>query len=210
MGIGSIGFPQLIILVILVTPIIIATVIIRASRAKNDSTTPGQSLSAQRFCAQCGTAVETNTRFCSNCGAAVGNGISQTENAAELVGPRTEYMGFWIRLAALFLDYILLGIVNGIVSGVTGITALGFLISALYFVLFTGLKGQTLGKMVAGIKVVDAEGEVPGILKAILREVVGKFISTIALLLGFLWVAWDPRKLGWHDHIAGTYVVRKR
>lgn len=26
----------------------------------------------------------------------------------------------------------------------------------------------------------------------------------------FLWVAWDPRKRAWHDHLAGTYVVRKQ
>ena len=76
------------------------------------------------------------------------------------------------------------------------------------YVLFTGLKGQTLGKMALGIRVIDAKGDVPSIGRAALREIVGKFVSAIVILLGYLWVGWDPRKRGWHDHIAGTYAVR--
>ncbi len=77
-----------------------------------------------------------------------------------------------------------------------------------YFVLFTGLKGQTPGKMVVGLRVVDDRGNVPGIARAIMREVVGKFISGLVLNLGYLWVIWDGQKQGWHDKIADTYVVR--
>ncbi|RYY81863.1 MAG: RDD family protein, partial [Comamonadaceae bacterium] len=36
------------------------------------------------------------------------------------------------------------------------------------------------------------------------------FVSAIPLCIGFLWVAWDPRKQGWHDKLAGTVVVRAR
>jgi uncharacterized RDD family membrane protein YckC len=63
--------------------------------------------------------------------------------------------------------------------------------------------------MAVGIKVIDAEGNVPGLGRAILREIVGKFISGLALGLGYAWMGWDTHKRGWHDHIAGTYVVRK-
>ena len=35
------------------------------------------------------------------------------------------------------------------------------------------------------------------------------FIAMPVGLLGFLWVAWDPRKQGWHDKLAGTYVVKR-
>jgi uncharacterized RDD family membrane protein YckC len=34
-------------------------------------------------------------------------------------------------------------------------------------------------------------------------------ISGVALDIGFIWVAFDPRKQGWHDKIASTFVVRK-
>ena len=78
----------------------------------------------------------------------------------------------------------------------------------MYYVALTGLKGQTLGKMALGIMVVNAQGEPPGIRRAAFREIVGKFVSEIAIFLGYLWVGWDKKKRGWHDHIASTYVVR--
>ena len=37
----------------------------------------------------------------------------------------------------------------------------------------------------------------------------GYFVSTIPFGLGLLWVAFDPKKQGWHDKLAGTVVVRK-
>ena len=78
----------------------------------------------------------------------------------------------------------------------------------LYHWLFIGLKGQTLGKMAVGIKVVNARGSIPGLGDAALREILGKIVSTIVICLGFLWIIWDGRKQGWHDKIAKTYVVR--
>ena len=30
------------------------------------------------------------------------------------------------------------------------------------------------------------------------------------LFIGFLWIACDPRKQGWHDKMANTVVVRAR
>ena len=56
----------------------------------------------------------------------------------------------------------------------------------------------------------DAEtGHPISIGKAIARYL-SYFISAIGLCIGYLWVGWDPKKQGWHDHIAGTVVVRKR
>ncbi len=86
----------------------------------------------------------------------------------------------------------------------------GLLLPILYFVLLTGLRGQTVGKMAVGVKVIGADGREPGVGYAALREVVGKFVSAIAFFLGFLWIAWDRDKQGWHDKIAGTRVVRVR
>ena len=34
----------------------------------------------------------------------------------------------------------------------------------------------------------------------------GYYVSTIPLLLGLIWVAFDSRKQGWHDKLAGTVV----
>ena len=63
--------------------------------------------------------------------------------------------------------------------------------------------------MAVGITVIDERGNVPGLTRALIREVPGKLLSGLALGLGFVWVAWDEKKQGWHDKIAKTYVVRK-
>lgn len=77
-----------------------------------------------------------------------------------------------------------------------------------YMTLFVGLMGQTPGKMALRVRVVDAAGRVPGLARAFAREVVGKTVSQVVLFLGFLWIAIDARNQGWHDKIAGTFVVR--
>jgi len=56
---------------------------------------------------------------------------------------------------------------------------------------------------------VDSRGDIPSLGTVLLREVVGKFISGLFFNLGHLWVAWDREKRAWHDHIGGTFVIRK-
>ena len=174
------------------------------------------------YCTTCGREADPGARFCDNCGAALdplgqggptyAPGMPYFEQGALAV----EYMGFWIRLAAAVIDGILLAIVNFVVGLALGLGenpmtfVVNLAINWTYHVVFIATKGQTLGKMALGIQVVDRQGNTPGIGAALLRETIGKFLSTIALLLGYLWVAWDKEKRGWHDHIAGTYVVRKQ
>ena len=43
---------------------------------------------------------------------------------------------------------------------------------------------------------------------AALREILGKFISSAVFCLGYLWIAIDKEKRGWHDSIASTHVVK--
>ena len=80
----------------------------------------------------------------------------------------------------------------------------------LYFMVFTGLRGQTPGKMLVGIKVVNAAGNVPGVRRAFMREVIGKLVSGLVVNAGFLWVLRDAQRQAWHDKIAETYVVSAR
>jgi len=79
-----------------------------------------------------------------------------------------------------------------------------------YFILFTTAFGQTPGKMALGIKVVDGDGEIPGVGRVILRETIGRMLSSIFLALGYFWMLFDGRSQTWHDKIASTYVVRVR
>ena len=76
-----------------------------------------------------------------------------------------------------------------------------------YFIVPTGIFGRTIGKWVAGISVVDDTGNKPGVALAIPREMVGRFVATITFGIGIIWVIFDKNHQGWHDKIAGTYVV---
>ncbi|KKT73727.1 MAG: RDD domain protein [Candidatus Nomurabacteria bacterium GW2011_GWA1_46_11] len=147
------------------------------------------------------------------------------------------YASFGRRLVAAFVDGIIVqivsvvivfpigvflgvgvGLVAGSSEGAVGLAqflggmmgfVVGTVVSILYYVLLIGSRGQTLGKMALGIKVVRIEtGSVPGYVTAFLREMVGKFVSTISLLVGFFWMLWDDKKQTFHDKIAGTVVVR--
>ncbi|HPD56894.1 MAG TPA: RDD family protein [Smithellaceae bacterium] len=75
-----------------------------------------------------------------------------------------------------------------------------------YFTYFHGTTGRTPGKMILGLQVVGEDGKPLTFGIAFLRAV-GYFISSIVLNLGFIWVAFDKRKQGWHDKIAGTVVI---
>ena len=95
-------------------------------------------------------------------------------------------------------------------SGISTIlTLILMVIQFAYYVYFIGSRGQTPGKMAMGVKVVRKDAVAPvGYGKAFMREFVGKFISSLILALGYLWILWDKEKQGWHDKIAGTIVVR--
>ena len=85
-----------------------------------------------------------------------------------------------------------------------------FVLPAVVTILFWTYKMATPGKMAISAKIVDARtGRKPST-----GQFVGRYfsyiISAIPLGLGFIWVAFDGRKQGWHDKLAGTVVVRKR
>jgi uncharacterized RDD family membrane protein YckC len=83
------------------------------------------------------------------------------------------------------------------------------LIAIVYFVGFWTWRGQTPGMILLGLRIArEADGAPPGLARSILRYV-GYFISQLPLFLGFIWIAFDSRKQGWHDKIAGTVVVRR-
>ena len=117
-------------------------------------------------------------------------------------------MGFWIRFLAMIVDGVIVSIITIVLS--LAFPYVGILGGWVYHTPFIGLRGQTPGKMALGIKVINEQGEVPGLGYAALREIPGKIISGIVILLGFIWAAFDSRKQAWHDKIARTYVVRAR
>ena len=83
-------------------------------------------------------------------------------------------------------------------------------VSAVYNVVFMRLfNGQTLGKMVFGMRVIKKNGARISILDALLRNVLGYMVSQI-FLLGYIWAFTDGENQAWHDKMAGTVVVEER
>lgn len=134
------------------------------------------------------------------------------------VGGGQVYAGFFQRFLAALIDGVLVGVGSAIISAMFGVlgdsakslgSLLGMIAGYAYFVYFTSQKGQTLGKQAMGIRVQNMEtGQNLDVVSAILREVVGKFISSLVLLLGYFWMLWDPNKQTWHDKIAKSVVVK--
>jgi uncharacterized RDD family membrane protein YckC len=76
-----------------------------------------------------------------------------------------------------------------------------------YFVLCESSRWQaTLGKKLFGMKVVTEQYQKLTVKDALVRYL-SKYLSTFVLLLGYIWIIFDSRKQGWHDKIAGTFVI---
>jgi uncharacterized RDD family membrane protein YckC len=130
-------------------------------------------------------------------------------------GPRA---GFWARFAALFIDSIIIAILPIIVIAIaagshsSGLLVLGYLLwlglYVAYFVYFEGgPAGQTPGKRMLGIRIIDFNTAGPiGHGRAFLR-LIGRFISGLFCDLGYFWMLWDKEKQCWHDKMANDVVV---
>jgi uncharacterized RDD family membrane protein YckC len=81
-------------------------------------------------------------------------------------------------------------------------------VSLAYIGVFTVACGQTLGQKLLGLHVIDDQGRPPSMAAVTLRTCalpVGLFFMG----LGSLWIAFDREARGFHDHVAGTFVVRR-
>jgi uncharacterized RDD family membrane protein YckC len=68
--------------------------------------------------------------------------------------------------------------------------------------------GQTVGKWLMGLRVVDKKyGYEPGLGTMLIREFPGKLASALFCGIGTFWAIWDPDGQAWHDKIAGTVVI---
>lgn len=92
-------------------------------------------------------------------------------------------------------------------AGVVWFGILGPLAWLVYTVLPLARTGSTLGKQIAGIKVVDHKGRRPTLSQAFWRESAGKWLSAMIVYLGYVWPLWDRDRQALHDLVAETYVV---
>lgn len=132
-----------------------------------------------------------------------------------------EYAGFWIRLGASIIDNIIImvalvpiGMLMGwnsmYSSEMTSTADWLWQILMAAFCVFCWLKfAGTPGKRLLRLKVLDERtGENVTVGQGIIRYI-GYFPAILVLFIGLIWVAFDPKKQGWHDKMAKTVVVRE-
>lgn len=130
---------------------------------------------------------------------APGTSLSQIDSATAILFPR---VGFWWRTMATIIDIILVSLVTSVLS--ITVTPIPFFI---YFIVFWGWKGSSLGGMALGLRVQKISGEPIDWSTSLIRSF-SSIVSFLPLCLGFFWAGWDPDNQSWHDKIAGTTVVR--
>jgi uncharacterized RDD family membrane protein YckC len=123
-------------------------------------------------------------------------------------GPRAN---FGQRLAAYLIDVIILAIPYGIFFAIFDQVVaylIGLVLGIAYFSYFEGsTSGQTVGKKVLGIRVIDFNTGGPiGFGRALIRYI-ARIVSSLPCLLGYFWMLWDREKQTWHDKLGSTVVV---
>ncbi|MCM3086384.1 Uncharacterized membrane protein YckC, RDD family [Bhargavaea ginsengi] len=133
------------------------------------------------------------------------------------------YAGFWIRFWAYLIDLIVLGSLSMLavrplfrlagleIAPEAWYAPYNLLTAAvffLYFILMTKYFGQTVGKMVTGIRVIRRDGGPLDWKTILFREWIGRYFSkTLAVL--YLVVGFTPKKEALHDYIADTLVIHE-
>lgn len=137
------------------------------------------------------------------------------------------YVGFWARVGAALIDTILIIVViypllvatygwayvnedakTAFFAGPLDIF-LNVVFPALASIGFWLTKQATPGKMAISAQVVDAKTGAKLSVGQSIGRYLGYYVSLLPLGLGILWIAFDARKQGWHDKLAGTVVVRR-
>ncbi len=114
------------------------------------------------------------------------------------------------RFIALIIDSIILGVITGVLFAGARTTGgvIGFIVGVAYHWYFlTQQNGQTPGKRIMGIRVIKVTGE-PLQFADVLVRYIGYYINSVIIMLGWIWALMDKDRQGWHDKLAGTYVVR--
>ncbi|HBI17250.1 MAG TPA: RDD family protein [Candidatus Moranbacteria bacterium] len=140
--------------------------------------------------------------------------VTNNENVSQ---SQVKYAGFWIRFVAVIIDGIIVFFISlpliVIFKFVLSIESSGFLnllsslISWGYYIYMTDKYQATLGKKAMGIMVVDESLAKASLGNIVLRETVGKIVSAIILLIGYIMAAFTSKKRALHDLIAGTVVI---
>lgn len=134
-----------------------------------------------------------------------------------------EYAGFWRRFMAHVIDTLLIilfisipatilfggsaPIELGVIPKISTQDIIGQLVMAGFIIAFWVRYLGTPGKMAMKVRIVHEDTRLPLSIAQASWRFVAYLISTIPFGLGFIWIAFDSRKQGWHDKLAKSVVI---
>ena len=150
---------------------------------------------------------------------------NSSSSSPEPAAGNLEYVGFWKRLVAFLIDVFILTVITvplllaiygrsyiklaqegGGIAGVWDFL-IQYVLPTIAVIVFWRYRGATPGKMAISAKIVDAKTGGPASTGRLVVRYFAYLVSMLPLFLGFVWIAIDKRKQGFHDKIAGTLVV---
>ncbi len=104
-----------------------------------------------------------------------------------------------------FVDFY--SLLNLSLFSLVAIFCMPIFLVANYFVIFHAFGGQTVGKMLMGLRVVDRSGDDLTLGTSFLR-LSGYLLSALPLGAGFFWAVLDKNQEAWHDKLALSKVIQ--
>ena len=131
------------------------------------------------------------------------------------------YASFGLRVFAFIVDMLVIEAIYRMISAFLNLdlksSLYGFAltdiirwgVTLLYFTIFSLItKGQSLGKMIAGIRVVSLTSDKLDLGQVLIREIAGRFIQNTFMLIYILPI-FTPKKQGLIDFFVDTAVVKE-
>ncbi len=187
-------------------------------------------------CPRCGSPIDASSAYCFNCGLPL-EGVSPI--AAHTSGERMVFglqpAGFWVRLFAFVIDWILLSIATFLLYVILSVALLAgadlgdptaelsdrdswliflfffilpLLLYTLYFTIGVAAWKTTIGKRILRLYVEAPGGARVGVGRAFARYL-GYYVSFFLICAGFILIGLHPYKRGLHDLMADTVVVKR-
>ena len=181
------------------------------------------------FCTKCGKELPAGATFCPSCGAPVGASAAPSASVSgfDTLTKDQKAQEYWVwRFVAIVIDYIIVGIVWGVITLLVALPAIlvggGALIASvfgglafvwgvifvLYFAVAESVWGASLGKWIFNLRVVSKTGGNPSFGEAFVRNI-SKIYWLLLLLDVIVGLAITKGyKQKYSDHLMGTTVTR--
>jgi S1-C subfamily serine protease/uncharacterized RDD family membrane protein YckC len=185
-----------------------------------------------KYCKKCVKAFPGNNIYCPICGVklVLADDTPENDEGIETLKPERHYnyAAPWRRVCAIIIDwgilysfaYMLvyplghvlryLRLINIIQFIIAQDAWISMLIAWAYFVILTKLFNATIGKQIMNIFVLSSRGAPLTWWQVILRETIGRILSIVVFGWGYISIVFNSKKQGWHDRLAGTYVMERK